>query len=295
MYDKQVVRRRRATLAVLVALSIFLLTGYFNEGDGGFFHGLQRTGQAVLSPIESGASRAFKPVRDLVGGTGDIFTAKSQNKQLRAELATTRTQLAQAQTALHDNAQLSKMLKIDATPGVQGIPRVTARVIWKSPTAWYSTVEIDKGSGDGVRVDQPVITGDGLVGKVTAVTGGSATVTLITDASSSVSAEVVPNGASGNVQPNVGDPNDMRLEFIQKGKNVTTGQTIVTSGFRSGALQSLYPKGIPIGRVTKVSTDELELYRTVHIQPFADFQRMDYVQVLRTHPQEPNAPAGSGG
>src|SRR3954464_10078275 len=104
MYGKQAVRRRRAVLAVLVLLSIVLLTGYFGEGSGGFFHGLQSAGQTVLSPIEAGGSRPSKPVRDLVNGTGDIFSAKSENKKLRKELGATRTQLAQAETAIHDNA-----------------------------------------------------------------------------------------------------------------------------------------------------------------------------------------------
>ena len=67
-------------LAVLVGLSIVLLTGYFGEGSGGFFHSLQSGAQTVLSPIEDGASRAFKPVRDLVGWFGDVFNAKGENK-----------------------------------------------------------------------------------------------------------------------------------------------------------------------------------------------------------------------
>lgn len=295
MYDKQVIRRRRAVLAVLVALSIVLLTGYFGEGNGGFFHGLQRAGQTVLSPIEAGASRAFQPVRDLVGGTGDIFTAKSQNKKLKKELAATRTELAQAQTAIRDNQQLRALVNLPRTAGFPATPRVTGRVIWKSPTAWYSTIEIDIGRSDGVRVDQPVITGDGLIGKVSEVTGGTAVVTLITDASSAVSAEIEPDGASGVVKPSVGDPNDMQVEFIQKGKSVTTGQSVVTSGFASGQLESIFPRGIPIGRVTRVSTDELELYRTVHIQPYADFRKIDYVQVLKTHPRVAAPPPGLGG
>ena len=130
MYDKQVVRRRRAVLVILVLLSIVLLTGYFGEGNSGFFHGLQSTGQAILSPIESGASRAFSPVRNLVNGIGDLFDAKSQNKQLRKDLAAARTELAQSQTAIRDDQQLRALVNL---PKVSGCPgqyrRVTGRVI----------------------------------------------------------------------------------------------------------------------------------------------------------------------
>jgi rod shape-determining protein MreC len=292
VYDKQVVRRRRAVLAVLIGLSIIMLTGYFGESAGGPLHRFQAGVQTILAPIEEGASRAFKPVRDLAGWFGDVFDAKGENKELKRELAETRQQLAQAETLARDNAQLRKLAQLDNRSGFPDAERVTARVIWKSPTAWYSTIEIDVGRGDGVRPDQPVITGDGLVGKVTQVTGGTAVVTLITDSESSVSAQIEPDGANGIVQPRVGDPNQMQLKFIQKGHPVKEGATVVTSGFASGKLTSIFPRGIPIGEVTKVSSDELELYRQVQIRPFADFRRMDYVQVLTSKQKQPTGVGG---
>lgn len=286
MYDKQVVRRRRAVLAVLVGLSIVLLTGYFGEGNGGFFHSIQSGAQTVLSPIEEGASRAFKPVRDLVGWTGDVFDAKDENKHLKKDLASARTQLAHAQVLERENAQLRDQLKLTDDQGFTSATRVTGRVIVKNPIVWYSTVTLDVGRGDGVRVDQPVVSGDGLVGKVTATTSGTATVTLITDGSSNVPAQIGSDGALGVVTPAVGDPNDMQLQYIQKNHPVTKGAMIVTSGSASGKLQSIYPRGIPIGRITRVSPGELEQFRTVHLRPFADLRRMDYLTVLTGKPQK---------
>jgi rod shape-determining protein MreC len=290
VYDKQVVRRRRAVLAVLVGLSIVLLTGYFGEGNGGFFHSLQSGAQTVLSPIEEGASRAFKPVRDLVGWFGDVFDAKDENKHLKKDLATTRTQLAHAQMLERDNAQLRGQLKLTNDQGFTSSTRVTGRVIVKNPSVWYSTVSLDVGRGDGVRVDQAVVSGDGLVGKVTSTTSGTAEVTLITDGSSNVPAQIGKDGALGVVTPAVGDPNDMQLQYIQKNHPVVKGAMIVTSGSAPGKLQSIFPRGIPIGKITRVNTGELELYRTVHIKPFADLRRMDYLTVLTGKPQQ--APAG---
>ncbi len=295
MYDKQAVRRRRAVLGVLIGLSIIMLTGYFGESTGGPLHRFQSGVQTILSPIEEGASRAFKPVRDLAGWFGDVFDAKGENKTLKRQLADTRAQLAQAQTLARDDAQLRKLVQLDQSPGFPDTERVTGRVIWKSPTAWYSTLEIDVGSSDGVKVDQPVITGDGLIGKVTQVTGGTAIVTLITDSDSSVSAQVEPDGANGIVQPQVGDPGRMQLKFIQKGHPVKEGATVVTSGFASGKLTSIFPRGIPIGEVTKVKSDELELYRQVEVRPFADFRRIDYVQVLTSSQKQPTSVPGAGG
>ena len=287
MYDKQVVRRRRAVLALLVGLSIVMLTGYFGESSGGPLHRFQSGVQTILSPIEAGASRAFQPIRDVGNWFGDVFGAKGDNEKLKKDLADTRRQLALTQTQARDDAQLRKLLALPQQEGFPASKRVTARVIAKSPTSWYSTIQIDKGRGDGIRVDQPVITGDGLVGKTTRVNGGTAVVTLITDASSGVSAEVEPDGAHGIVRPSVGDPSDMRLQYIQKGHKVTEGSTVVTSGFSSGKLDSIFPRGIPIGRVTNVSSDQLQLYREVHIAPFADFRRIDYVQILTSRQKQP--------
>ena len=123
-----------------------------------------------------------------------------------------------------------------------------------------------------MRTDQPVVTGDGLVGKVSAVSSNAAQVTLITDHTSGVSAQVVPDGASGLVKARVGDPSDLLLDFVQKGRPVAKGATVVTAGWRSSRLESLFPRGIPIGKVTRVDSTERELYQRVHLQPFADLR-----------------------
>ncbi|MBA2504882.1 MAG: rod shape-determining protein MreC, partial [Thermoleophilaceae bacterium] len=162
----------------------------------------------------------------------------------------------------------------------QGYETVTARVIARSPTVWYSAIQINAGSRDGVREDQPVITGDGLIGKVTTVTGGTARVELITNQGSAVSAQIMPVGANGIVKPEVGNPRDLLLEFVQKGRRVRRGQTVVTSGFTSSKVDSLFPRGIPVGKVSRVEPDEVELYQRVHIEPYADLRRTDFVDVL---------------
>jgi rod shape-determining protein MreC len=294
VFDKKVVRRRRAVLAVCVAMSVALLTAYFGESGGGFLHALQRGAQEVLAPIESGASRALKPVRDLFGWTGDTLDAKRENKRLKAEVERLRSELARAQTAQRNNEQLRGLVGLQREEGFpQGTRPVTARVIARSPTVWYSNVKIDKGSGDSVKLNQPVIAAGGLAGKITRVTGGTAEVTLLTDASSAVSAQVMPEGANGIVTPEVGNPRDLLLEFVEKGRRVTEGTTVVTSGSRSSRVESLFPRGIPIGRVTAVDLDEIELYRRVHIRPFADLRRLDYVQVLTSRGRPADETAGA--
>jgi rod shape-determining protein MreC len=278
---KKSVRRRRATLLALVALSIALLTAYFGESASGGLHAVQRGFMEALAPLQEGASRALKPARDLGQWVGDVIDAKSENEKLEKENQRLRAELAAAQTAQRDASQLRALVGFNRSNQVPGgYKRAAARVIARSPTVWYSTLTIDKGSSAGIREDQPVVTGDGLVGKVSAVAGGASQVTLITDHTSAVSAQVVPDGASGLVKARVGDPSDLILDFVEKGRAVPRGATVVTAGWRSSHLESLFPRGVPIGRVTRVDVTERELYQRVHIRPFTDLRRIDLVEVL---------------
>ena len=292
MFDSKVVRRRRAALAIFLVLSMVMLTASFGE-SGGPFGALQRGAQTAFAPLETGAGKALKPFRDLFGWFGDSFDAKDENKRLEGEVEDLREQLGRSATAQRDAAQLRGLLRINRATGYPQATRpVAARVIARSPTVWYSSVKIDRGSDDGIKKNQPVIASGGLAGKVSRVTGGTADVALITDGTSAVSAQVMPNGANGIVKPEVGKPDDLLLDFVQKKRPVTEGTTVVTSGFKSSEVESLFPRGIPIGRVTRVDLDEVELYQRVHIKPFADLRRVDFVQVLTSRGRPATEQAG---
>jgi rod shape-determining protein MreC len=240
---------------------------------------VQRGFLQVVSPIQDGASRALKPVRDLFGWFGDTLHAKSQRDQLVKELQQTRREAIANAAAARENQQLSRLVGLDRQASLTQMAPVAGRVISRSPTVWYSTVIIDKGSSDGVRVDQPVVNGDGLVGTVSNVTSSSSEVTLITDHTSGVSAKVNESGAQGVVQPAVGNPSDLLLEYTHRTDRIVAGQTIVTAGSSSRRLPSLFPPGIPIGRVTKVEGSST-VSQSVHLRPFAQLRRLDVVQVL---------------
>jgi rod shape-determining protein MreC len=298
MYDRNTIRRRRAVLAVFIALSIVILTAYFGESGGGALHTMQRGAQETFAPIETGATKALKPFRDFVAWAGDTIDAKDQNTGLKDEVERLRSDLAEAQTSLRDANQLKAIRALHQENYFPAATQpVTARVIAKSPTVWYSSVKIDKGSNDGVRVNQPVIAAGGLAGKVISATGGTAEVRLITDGESGVSAQVFPEGVTGIVRPQVGDPNDLLLENVESGRRVTERTLVITSGFTSSKGESLFPRGIPVGRVTRVDFDELETYQRVHIKPFADLRRVDVVEVLTRRgvaQQAASLPGGGG-
>jgi rod shape-determining protein MreC len=276
VYRKQV-RRRRAVLALLIVGSFALLTITYGQGSDG----MQRGVSAVFSPIQSVADRALKPARDLVNWFDETFDAKGRNARLHEELEKTREQAVGAQAAEAENAQLKKLLELDESGTIPGgYTEVTGRVIGRSPTVWFADVQIDVGSSDGVKVDDPVVNGDGLVGKVAAVTGGSARVTLIADHSSAVGAKIVPSGTQGVLKPSVGDPGDLILDFLDSEKRVGKGQSVVTSGWRGQGVESDYPPNLAIGEVVEASLLQQEAQQQVHVRPFADLRDLDVVQVL---------------
>lgn len=277
---KQTVRRRRAVLGLLVGLSLILLTAYFGESAGGGLHALQRGVLQVLAPIQEGASRALKPFRDAAGWFGDTLHAKSQRDQARKEVKSLRGLVIGGQSAVQENVQLKSLLGLDKSSGLSRYRPVSSRVIGRSPTIWYETINVDRGSSSGVQVNQPVVGGDGLVGKVTSVTSGASQVTLITDHTSGVSAKVTDSGIDGIVQPALGDPNDLLLQFVSRKERIVKGEAIVTAGTSSSKLESLFPPGIPIGSVSRVEAAEVSLYQRVHIRPYSDLRKLDFVQIL---------------
>lgn len=276
MYRKQV-RRRRAVLALLIVGSFALLTVTYGQGSDG----MQRGVSTIFSPILGAADRALKPARDLVNWFDETFDAKGRNERLQGELELAREEAVGAQAALSENEQLRKLVGLDKSGAIpSGYTPVTGQVIARSPSVWFADLTIDVGSGDGVEVDDPVVNGDGLVGTVSAVTGGSARVTLIVDHSSAVSAKIVPSGVQGVMKPAVGDPDDLILDFLDSEEFVGKRQSVVTSGWRAQEIASGYPPNLPIGEVVEASLREQEAQQQVHVRPFADLRNLDLVQVL---------------
>jgi rod shape-determining protein MreC len=283
MHDKAV-RRRRAVLAALVLLSLFLLTAYFGESKSGPLHAVQRTTMEILAPIQEGANRALKPFRDLFGWFGDTLDAKEDRDRYKAERDALNKKLAEVTLQNRELEQLKGLEQINTAGGLDDYEPVTARVIARSPSSWYQTFQINKGSSDGVRVNQPVVNSAGLVGKIKEVSDGNAVVMLLTDPEFGVSARSLDSGEPGSVAPAVGAAGDLRFELVPNAKEVRRGERIITAGTTTSAkvtdLSSLYPAGIPIGTVSRIETGEGELDRVIHVKPAAELRTLDIVEVL---------------
>ncbi|MBK5110899.1 MAG: rod shape-determining protein MreC [Thermoleophilia bacterium] len=258
-------------------VGFILLTLSFGKGSGAVGGPLG----SVFGPLENGASRVLKPVRDLANWFDETMAARGDREQLSAELEQARAEAVAGKEAIQENAQLRKLVNLEKRGRIpDAYSPVTGSVITRSPTVWFSTVGINRGSADGISVNDPVVNGDGLVGRISSVSRGQSEVTLITDSSSAVTAKAVPSGSQGVVRPKVGDPDRLVLEFLDQTRKLGKGQSVVTSGWRGDGISSFFPAGIPIGEVYRAPIDEREAIQSVELVPYPDFRNLDLLQVL---------------
>ena len=271
-------------MLALSLLSLALVTVYFRESDGGVLHGVQSTGATVLRPFEVGAERVARPFRDAAGWFGGLLDAKSENKQLKDEVEQLRQQLILSGSALRENVQLKKLLDYREGPRFPTDYRpLAARVIARAPSQFEQQIVVSAGKNDGVTKHDAVVTADGLVGEVTKVASHVAQVTLLTDETSAVSAIDIRTNAAGIAQHGQSE-SSLILDRVTKDQVVDKGDVVVTSGFRSGDLSSLYPRGIPVGVVTSAGQSDTDVYKQIQLDPFVDFSNIDAVIVLLKKP-----------
>jgi rod shape-determining protein MreC len=283
-------RRRRLILAALVVVSLVLITAGFGASGG--------SSGGPVGALGEGASKIAKPVRDLVRWFGDTADAKGDVEDLRKETARLRAENGDLRARQNRIPQIQRLLQFDASASlrISSMDPVTAAVVGQSPTAWASTIRIDKGSTDGIEVDQPVVgpqgAGAGLVGFVTTVRASSSVVTMLPTPGQSIGAKLEGRGTVLTVQgAGAGTSTDLELQYAPSSVSIKEGALVVTSGTNvdPNAPESKAPAGIPIGRITSVSKAG-EDGQVGHLRPLVDLKALEVVQVL-TKRVDGNRPA----
>jgi rod shape-determining protein MreC len=273
----------------LVLLSLILITISFRASSTGALHQVESAGVTVLRPFEVAAERVARPFRDVYGYFRGLVHAKHENARLKQQVNDLRQQALQGKSAQEQNQELRAQLRfIDSPLFPRDYSPVNTRIIsWASE--FDQQVVIAAGSDDGIREDTPIVTQDGLVGRVTDVTGNAAHVTLLTDETSAVPARDQKTGASGLVRHGQGE-GSLLLDFVPKEADVRQGDVVVTAGTQSKRYPSLFPGGIQIGVVTSVGQSDTALYKQIQIDPFVDFSALDAVTALITRKRTPKVP-----
>jgi rod shape-determining protein MreC len=267
-------------LGLLVLLALALITISFRESESGPLHAAQASAASALQPLTVAVERVVRPFRDAYNWTEGLFSARSDVDRLQAENQELRQLVIQNESALQRNVELKRLLDYVESPRFPNDFGFVAASVTAQPSgAFEQAIVLPVGSKHGVELRAPVVTGEGLVGLVTRVTPSQSRVTLLTDADSAVSAVDLQTQASGVVEHGqAGD--SLVVAYVSKSDNVNVGDEIVTSGWRQGDLASLYPPGIPIGRVTYASSLNTDLYQQVQIESGVDFSSLESVLVL---------------
>jgi rod shape-determining protein MreC len=283
--------KRRLVAGILALVSLVLITGYFRESDGGPFHDVQSVAATGMHPFEVGAERLARPFRDAYGWLSDLFNAREENQQLKEQVERLRNQAIQNSTAASEVKRLQALLdyrRSDTFPG--DYEAVGATVLADPPSRFEQWIVISAGSSDGITKDAPVVTDEGLVGRVTKVTRDTSRVTLLTDKESAASAYDVQTEAYGVIRHGAGSTESLILDRVPKQSRVDRDDVVVTSGRRFGLLPSIYPRNIPIGVVTSVGQTDIDVNQQIQVRPFVDFSAVDSVLVLVRKTPGPSLP-----
>ena len=282
---KSTVRKRQSTgLRPLIAFcvaSLLVLTFYLREGDTGMIHGIRSGVTAVTSPLRVVGSALATPFNALGNIMGNLTASEETLSELRAQNEELTAQVAELSEAAQTSERLESLLGLRSTYNLQS---VAARIIGTSGDAWTKTVTIDKGSADGFTVNMPVANSAGVIGQIIEVSATSSVVRLITDENSGVSAMIQSTRAQGMLQ---GQPDgSLLLSYVPTSAEVSAGDLVVTSG-----IGGVYPKGLPLGRVSSVESAANALYYTIVVEAYANVENQEEVLVVTSLTEEQTATA----
>ena len=258
--------RQWQTLAI-----IFFVVGILLVALSG---ALTSVGDFVLSPflsVQQWLTVRFQAFRDFINAPTDLVRLRQRNAELEAEIANLQTQVITLQQQVSEVELLSTLLEFARSQRENEYK--AASVIFRDPRPFLNYVVIDLGSDDGILSRMPVVSAEGLVGHVDAVSANAARVRLITDAGSSVNVTIQPSDTTAVLQGSI--TSDLSLDLISKDVDVEPGDLILTSG-----LGGKYPGNILVGQVASVRTTATALFQQAAVQPTVDFTRLDIVLVI---------------
>jgi rod shape-determining protein MreC len=255
---------RSITLAVIsLGLVVLALGGY-----------LTPISRIVLTPLvvaQTWISNRFLAVQTLVTSPRDITVLTQRNVELEAEVAELQTQIIELQQQLTEYQILSALL--DFARAYPEYQYVGASVIGRDPSPFVKYIQINRGSNDGLRRGMPVVTQQGLVGRVVQITASAALVQLITDPGIDINVELEPERIEGVLSGSI--TGDISLDFIPQEARVEPGNLVLTSG-----LGGNFPPNILIGQVTSVRSQDYDLFQSASVQPVVDFEHLEIVLII---------------
>ncbi len=266
-------RRNVGPVTALIAaavLSLALMTAWSVEGTNGPLHSAKNVVATIVSPFQRVGAIVATPFQAIVNGFINVSASTEELTTLEQENAELRAQLAEYEEYRLENERLTALLDMATSYNIE---TTGARVISRSTDSWNRTITIDKGSVDGITIGMPVMSSSGLIGQTESVAANTSVVRLITDEQSAVSVLLQNSRTEGVL---TGSPDGLLyLDYISTDTEVELGEAVVTSG-----LGGVYPSGITVGIVSRITGDENDTYRTIVVTPLASFDINEEVIIL---------------
>jgi len=269
-------KRPYGWLVILIVLSLVLITVSMREGSNGPIQSVRVAAQTAITPVGHAGKWVTTPLRDFASWLNGLGISRSELASLRAQNATLRSQVVELQEQARTSGTTIKLNKAAVSAGYKG---VTANVIGLPASQWEQVIVVDAGTAKGIKLSMPVLAANGLLGQVVEVGPNYSKVRLITDQESGVASLLQNNRAQGITQGSLSGT--LTMNFVSMDATVTAGDTVVTSG-----LGGVFPKGLIIGQVSKVSKEVNSLYKVIQVQPANDMSQVEQVIILTNAPPD---------
>jgi len=258
---------------VLFSSGFFLLCSLgllsANAGRPGRVDPLGAAFLEIMAPLQRVTTTALAGARDLWTGYVRLVGAAAENVGLRHELRAWEQRAARLRELERMNHRLKRLLGLQRRLPA---PAVAAEVAARDATVLFESLVLDKGARHGIEPGMPVLAPEGIVGVIAATSAHAARVLLLTDPNSGVDVLVQRTRVRGIVSGRLEQA--AILKYVGRAEDVRAGDRIVTSG-----LDGVFPKGMPVGRVTRVSRDDPGLFLYAEVAPAADTTRLEEVLV----------------
>jgi rod shape-determining protein MreC len=266
-------------LIALVVTSLVTITVDFRGGERGPLAAVGRVGAGIVAPLQEGVSAVFRPIGSFFTNLFRAGSIAEENARLRAQLDVF---AADIQFRYAQEAQIRELRELLGLQDELGYELMGATVIGGSfEPNFERTIQIDKGSADGVYLDMAVVTGRGLVGQVIKVTESTATVRLIIDHRSAVAVRLGISRELGTLEGK--GEGDLRMNFVFAEADVQLQEPVVTATYRlDGVEEGILPPDIPVGVVSRVVPDTTGVTGPeVYVRPAVDFSTLEMVALVR--------------
>ncbi len=263
--------RASKTRTLQTAFLALMILGLMALALGGYLSPLTRLALNPLISAQTWLTTRFLVLQGLLSQPQDVTRLREENRNLQAEVSTLQAEIIDLKQQLSETRVLSAL--VDFARVHPDNRTMAASVIGRDPSPFVKYVIINRGSDEGIRHGMPVVTAQGLVGRIIAVTADAARVQLITDPASAVNVRIEPSAPQAMLVGSL--TSELSVDMIPQSSNVQVGELVLTSG-----LGGNYPSNILVGQVTGVRRKETDLFQTASVQPVVDFSRLEIVLII---------------